>query len=111
MRKKVCKFELGDLLPIGLVLVTAGIGIAYGLNVMGEMRTDFRDETISELGTTRDCNVSSGAVTGCGAEYNASSKAIEGVAKIPAKLPLIVTVIVASVVIGILIRYLVVRAQ
>jgi len=41
--------------------------------------------------------------------YNASTDAIQGVAKLPNKLPLIATVIVAAVIIGILVRYLYVR--
>ena len=87
--KKVSKFNIQDLLPIGLTIVVLGIGLAYGLNVMSDVKGDFTDTS--------------------SAEYNATLDAIDGVAKIPSKLPLIVTVIVAAVIIGILVRYLMVR--
>ena len=40
MQKRIVKFEIQDLLPIGLTLVVAGIGLAYGLNVMGDIKSD-----------------------------------------------------------------------
>ena len=90
MKRKICRFDIQDLLPIGLTFVVLGIGLAYGLNVMGDVKSD---------------------MTTGSAEYNATGKAIEGVAKIPNKLPLIATVVVAAIIIGILVRYLVVRAM
>ena len=88
MEKKICQFNLSDLLPIGLTFVVLGIGLAYGLNVMGDVQTD---------------------MTTGSAEYNATGYAITGVGKIPEKLPLIATVVVAAIIIGILVRYLMVR--
>lgn len=88
MEKKVCKFDIRDMLPIGLTFVVLGIGLTYGLNVMGDVRSDMTSNT---------------------AEYNASTDAIEGVAKIPEKMPLIATVVVAAIIIGILVRYLMIR--
>jgi hypothetical protein len=88
MERTVSEFEIQDLLPIGLTFVVTGIGIAYGLNVMGDVKGDM---------TTNS------------AEYNATNDAITGVAKIPAKMPLIATVVVAALIIGILVRYLMVR--
>lgn len=88
MEKRVCKFDMSDLLPIGLTFVVLGIALAYGLNVMGDVKGDMTANT---------------------AEYNATNDAILGVSKIPAKMPLIATVIVAAVIIGILVRYLMVR--
>jgi len=81
-------FGVGDLLGIGFTLVVLGIGLAYGLQVMGDVQDDMT--TNSE-------------------EYNATGSAIEGVAKIPEKLPTIALIIVAAVIIGILVRYLWVR--
>jgi len=40
MQRKVVKFEIQDLLPIGLTLVVAGIGITYGMNVVGDVKSD-----------------------------------------------------------------------
>ena len=82
------KFQIGDLLPIGITLVVLGIGLAFGLQVVGDVQDD---------------------MTANSAEYNATADTITGIAKLPAKLPIIVTVIVAAVLIGILVRYLMVR--
>ena len=86
--KKVCEFEINELLPIGLTFVVLGIGLTYGLSVMTDVQTDFTENTT---------------------EYNATDLAIEGVGNIPEKLPLIATVVVAAIIIGILVRYLMVR--
>ena len=90
-QRQVSEFEITDLLPIGLTFVVLGIGLAYGLNVMGDVRADFTDTT--------------------SAEYNATTNAIKGVSKLPEKMPLIATVVVAAIIIGILVRYLFVRFQ
>ena len=82
---KTVKFQIGELLGIGMTLVVLGIGLAYGLQVMADVRGDM---TVNSL------------------EYNATTDAMTGVAKIPEKLPTIVTVIIASIIIGILVTYL-----
>lgn len=79
------KFNIQDMLPIGMTLVVLGIGLAFGLNVMEDVQGDFVADS---------------------AGYNATGDAIEGVATLPEKLPLIATVVVAAIVIGILVRYL-----
>ena len=85
-QKEVAQFEVGELLPIGFTIIVLAIGLAYGLNVMSDVKSDFTDTT--------------------SAEYNATVDGINAVAKIPQKLGLIVTVILAAVVIGILVTYL-----
>ena len=82
---KTVKFQLSELLGIGMTLVVLGIGLAYGLQVMGDVEADMDASSV---------------------EANATAQAIEGVATIPEKLPTIVTVVVASVIIGILVTYL-----
>lgn len=115
MQKQVVKFDLKDLLPIGLTLVVMGIGIAYGLNVMSDVKTDMTECGSGLWFNSSDnlCyNGSSGSTvagTGFSAEWNATNDAITGVAKLPEKMPLIATVIVAAVIIGVLVRYLVVK--
>ena len=79
------EFRIEDMLPIGMTLVVLGIALAYGLQVMGDVKS---------------------GMTANSAEANATRDAITGVAKIPNKLPTIVTVIVAAVIIGILVNYL-----
>ena len=88
MQYNVAKFEIQDLLPIAMTFVVAGIGIAYSLNIMGDVKSDMTANT---------------------AEANATQKAIEGVAKIPAKFPLLVNVVIAAIILGVLVRYLMVR--
>ncbi len=88
MEEKKANFEISQLLTIGMTLVVLGIGLAYGLQVMGDVQDDMTVDSV---------------------EYNATGDAMEGVAKIPNKLPTIATIIVAAVIIGILIRYLWVR--
>ncbi len=83
--ERIAEFQIQDLLPIALTLVVVGIGVAYGLNVLGDVKA---------------------SMTANSAEANATQKAIEGVAKLPEKLPLIATVIVAAIIIGILVRYM-----
>jgi len=94
---KRAKFQVQDILPLALVIVVAGIGIAYGLNVLG----DNRDDMVTNVA---GCN--STAKTACGADYNATVETVTAVAKFSSKLGLIVTVIVAAILIGILVRYL-----
>ena len=91
------KFQLNELLGVGFTMVVLGIGLAYGLEVMGDIKSDF-------AASTPGCYNSNG--TGCGKEWSAMNNATEGVAKIPEKLPTIATVIVAAVIIGILVTYL-----
>lgn len=105
MKKRVSTFEIRDLLPIGFTFIAAGIGVAYGLDVLGDIKTDFWTANTQ----TSTCNVTGNVLTGCDADTNATVDAIDGVAKIPEKLPLIATVVVAAVIIGILVRYLMVR--
>ena len=85
MERTVSKFQIQDLLPIGMTLVVLGISLAYGLQVMGDVQDDM---TVNST------------------EYNATADAVEGVSTLPSKLPTIATVIVAAVIIGILVTYL-----
>ena len=113
MNKKA--FTIQDLLPLGLTLVVLGIGLGYGLNVLGDIKSDMSDcnSTFTYNETIGLCHNTTGttyhpSIYG-GAEFNATDDAMTGVAKLPAKLPLIVTVIVAAIIIGILVRYLLIR--
>lgn len=94
------KYSIQELLGVGFTLIVLGIGLAYGIDVLVDIRDDFYDDNIAATG----CNASD--KTACGGAYNATVNGIEGVAKIPEKLPTIATVVVASVIIGILVTYL-----
>lgn len=115
MQEIKAKFEITDLLPIGLTIVVIGIGMAYGIEVLDDTQDSLGNEDCTAgywNSTSGVCQVSSTnqtAVSLNGNAYNATGDALTGVAKFPAKLPLVVTVIVAAVIIGILVRYLMVR--
>lgn len=78
-------FQVGDILPLALVIVVAGVGIAFGLNILGDLKGDMTTDS---------------------AEYNATGDTLTAVAKFSDKLSIIVTVIVAAILLGILVRYL-----
>lgn len=77
--------DVKDLLPIGMIIVVTGIGVAFGLQVLGDVQAD---------------------MTADSQEANATGDAITAVAKIPSKLGIIVTVLIAALLIGILVKYL-----
>jgi len=129
-----CKFELSELLGIGLTLVVAGIGLSYGIDVIDSSRTDYCSNALEHLSGNKcyvcpngtynfwfsDDSICSNATALSGGEadfnatpgiggdnaFNASVSTSTGVGGIPEKMPTIVTVIVASVIIGILVTYL-----
>ena len=105
------KFEVGDLLPIGLTIVVLSVGISFGLNVLGDIKADSCDNGCTWTVANNSCinDTSPYEVCGSPASLNATSNAIDAVAKIPAKLGIIVSVIITAVLIGILIRYLMIR--
>jgi hypothetical protein len=113
MREKY-RFDLQDLLPIGVTLIVVGLVLAFGLQILGEVKGDLgtdgctarTDGNTTYNATTQLCNNGTADSTfGPGAAFNGTVDAITGVAKFPSKLPLIATVVVAVVIIGILIRY------
>jgi len=116
---KKAKFQIGDLLPIGITIVVLGIGLAFGLQVIGDVQNDMgetacaaRDDVYTGYDSSSKLCVEpiDSNTTEVGASYfNATGDTITGVAKMPAKLPIIVTVIVAAVIIGILVRYLMIK--
>ena len=110
MKQQTARFEVGDILYLALTLVVAGMGIAFGLNVLSETRSDMCDTGYTYNSTGNNCNLNSNlSVRSQSAQLNATDDAIAGVAKFTDKMGLIATVIVASIVIGVLVRYLFVR--
>lgn len=118
--RNVVKFELKELLGIGMTFVVLGIGIAYGLEVIGDIKDDLgvdacgmtgvNSESFTYSSSGNQCiNGSSAADIGLPpttAEYNATVDSITGVSKITSKLPTIATIVVAAVILGILVTYL-----
>ena len=116
------KFQLKDIVAIGLTLVVAGIGISYGIEALGDVREDQCAYTLDDAdcrtcpalytynASGNECYNATGTTTTYTGVYseawNASTNSLTGTAKIPEKMPLIATVVIAAIVIGILIRYL-----
>lgn len=84
-KKTQVQFDIRDLLPIGFLVMVLGLGMAYGLDILGDLRDDMTDGSAEEL---------------------AANQTITAVAKIPAKLGTLVSVILAAVVIGTLVVFL-----
>ena len=82
---KVAEFDIKDILPIVLIIVVAGIGAAFGLQVTGDIKADMTTDSI---------------------EYNATADAQTGVANITGKFGIIGSVVAAAIILGILVRYL-----
>jgi hypothetical protein len=101
--------DLQDLLPIGVTLIVVGLVLSFGLQIMGDLKTDMCGTGYTFNGTGDQCmldtNTSNTSAWTRSAQLNGTLDASEGVAKFPAKIPLIATVVVAVVIIGILIRY------
>ena len=76
--------DIGDLLPLGITLVVVGIALAFGLQVLGDIKSDMTTNSY---------------------EANATGDAITGLTKFTDKLPLIATVVVAVVIIGLVVRF------
>lgn len=75
--------EIGDMVGIGVTFVVVAIVLAFGLNILGDVKADF---------------------TASSAEANATQDAIEGVGALTGKLPLLGLVVAAALIIGILIK-------
>ena len=102
-------FDIKELLPIGFTLIVLGIGLAYGLQVMGDVATDECTDN-GGVSSGGNCYHNVSLVRELRNEqFNATTQTIEAVAKIPAKLGTVVTVIMAAVVIGVLLNYLYAR--
>ena len=129
------RFSINELLGVGIVMVVLGIGISYGLEVMGDVKEDTCDGTLEHwdssestcydcpnstyntfIAADNECQYDNGthlfnatSTENADTDYEGIGDGMEGVAKIPDKMPTIATVIVASVIIGILITYMWVR--
>lgn len=118
-RKRSAAFQVQDILPLALTIVVAGIGLAYGLSVVGDVKNDMGPDSCADnppasgyttyVESTGLCTNGSLSLSPVDGYFNATSDTITATAKFPDKLGLIVTVIVAAILIGILVRYLMMR--
>lgn len=81
--QNVALYDIQDLWPVALVFIVVGIGIAYGLDVLTDVQSDF---TVNST------------------EYNATLDSVNAVAKFPEKMGILATVIIAAIVIGVLVK-------
>ena len=120
MQEAVYELGIQDLLGIGMTIVVLVIGLAFGLQITGEVKDDIAEATCEGRAdgytiwneTSGYCHNSTNhslSEPPASAEYNATGEGIVAVAKIPEKLGTIITVVVAAILIGLLIRYLWVR--
>lgn len=107
--QKKGQLQIGDILPLALILVVAGIGVAFGLNVVNDLKDSTLCEGSQTYNATADtCQLSASNTTDAGgsAALNATKDTVTGVAKFSSKFGIIATVIVAAIVIGLLTRFL-----
>ncbi|MBU1235032.1 MAG: hypothetical protein KKC77_19265 [Proteobacteria bacterium] len=120
------KFELKDMLTIGLTFVVTVIGLSYGISVISDTGSTFCSGNYDDGAcvscasseptyntSTNLCYNSTGQTTSpldaSTSEFNATHSGLLAVSKLPEKMPLIATVVIAAIIIGILVRYLYVR--
>lgn len=105
--------EVGDLLPLGITLVVVTVVLAFGIQVLGEVKDGIGEDTCAARTDTYTsynessqlCNNASGAQVAPGsAQFNGTNDGISGVSKLTDKLPTIGLVIAAVVIIAILVR-------
>lgn len=82
--------DIQDLLGIGMMIMVLGIALSFGLQVLGELKSD---------------------MTASSYEQNATVDTIQAIAKIPAKLGTVASVVIIAVIIGVLINFLWVRMK
>jgi len=92
---QVALYDIQDLWPTALVFIVVGIGIAYGLNVLVDVKSGLDDD-----GNTSTFNTAE----------NATQDSIDAVAKFPEKMGVLATVIIAAIVIGVLVKAFVNKA-
>jgi len=94
MMNKKGQFGINALAGVAITVVVVAMVSVLGLQLLADTQADFITDTAG-------CNATS--TSSCGAEYNATADAIEGVGKIPAKLPLIVGAVVLVITITIVV--------
>jgi hypothetical protein len=94
------------MVPVAVTFVVVGIVIAFGINILNDVRTDFQTKY-----TGPNCNQNSSGGTGtgindqgCGWEYNATVDAIDANVNVSDKLPLLGLVVAAAIIIGVLLK-------
>jgi hypothetical protein len=99
-------FNINAILPIALMFVVTGIAIAFGLNILGDVKSDFCSGTIVNGRCYSSYTNSTVNTLSESTEWNSTGQTTTAVAKFPAKLGILATVVIAAILIGVLVRYL-----
>ena len=110
---KEYNFEIGQIVPIVVVLAVAGLVIAFTSQIGGDVRDDIGVDVCADrsdghttyVEASKLCTNGSTTVAPTDYEFTSTTKMLEAQTKFSDKLPLIATVIVAVILIGIIIRY------
>jgi len=112
MNDKRAKLDIQDLIPVGLVLVVAGILLAFGAQVTGDIRDDQgledcagRSDTYTSYNATSDqCYNSSGTHVEVGTHnFNITTASLESSWNLANRMPTIGLVAAIVIVIGLLV--------
>lgn len=108
MNKKIVQFDLKDLLPIGFLVIVIGLGFMYGIEIVGDQKSD---ECTADGGAYRASDEqcyqnSSYLVKQENDVFTAFDNTNDAIVKVPAKLGTLVSVVLAAVVIGTLVTFL-----
>jgi len=105
MKDKRAKLDLQDLIPVGLVLVVAGILLSFGAQVTGDIRSDLCDTGDFYNSTSGVCQESATNQTTVdgGYDFNISTSSLEGQWNLSNRMPTIGLVAAIVIVIGLLV--------
>jgi len=108
MNKKGQALNINSLLTVGITLIVVGIALAFGLQIMGDIKKDILlDDCTGYYNTTSSvCQVSSTNATKLSdpsVHANATGDAILGLTKLTGKMPTIGLVVAAVIIIGLLV--------
>jgi len=95
-------FDLKMLIPIVAGFIIAGLFIAFGTMVVGDVRDDMVTNAAGCNSTTK---------IACGQDYNSSIEVLEGTTNISEKFPTLGTVVIAGVIITALLTFLAFRGR
>lgn len=96
--------DLGDLVPVGVSFVVIAVVLAFGQNILTDVRTDFVTDVASCGLNSTGGTAGTILYTACDYDYNNSVDGQSAVENVSEKLPLLGLVIAAAIIIGILLK-------
>jgi hypothetical protein len=95
--KQILEYNFQDLLPIGLVVITLVLVLAYGADIVGNVGDDHVTGAAGCNATTR---------VNCNYAYNVTDSGTLSLNNMGDKIPTIVGVLVAAVIIGVVMSFM-----